>query len=185
MEYQIFKQTDKVVEVIFIDPNSELTHNRTINIGDLSTDDQIKERINDHLRAFGHRVKVGTITEASLPNVQNISVVDSSGKPVEMPLEQTLPTAIVIDKDLTPESKAVLAQVIADKVNEQKTAKEEQLDKLKEDKKADETEVAKVQQDLTTITAAITDFSVIHEDIKVEVAAAKTPITDTMPTNNV
>jgi hypothetical protein len=113
IEYTIHKQDAKSAEIIIIDPETGLTHNRTINIADCDTPEKLAERFASHVRAFGHRINIGVITESSIPVV-------ASG----------LPTDIVIDDSLSAASKLALATVIEAKVAETLTSAESELEKL-------------------------------------------------------
>jgi hypothetical protein len=151
IEYTIHKQTEKTVEIIIIDPESGLTHNRTINIGDCTTNDLFNERIESHLRAFKHRINVGVITESSIPAT-----------------ETGLPTDIVIDPSLSKESKLALATVIEAKATEQKTNTEEQLTKLNSESKKDNTAIAEATAKLQTLTTAIDTLVIDKSNIEKE-----------------
>ena len=150
IEYTIHKQTEKTVEVIIIDPESGLTHNRVINIGDCSTQALLDERIESHLRAFKHRVTVGAITESSIP------VAD-------------LPTDIVIDTALSKESKLALATVIEAKAAEQKTATEEQLTRLNSETKKDQAAIDAATTKLAALAAAVETVALDKSNIEKEV----------------
>lgn len=108
MEYTIHKQTATSAELLFVDPESGITHSRTINIADCENEAQIKERAESHLRAFAHRVKVGAITQSSLP------VAD-------------VPADVVAPATWSAEAKAALEIVVLEKTVEAKTSVEEQI----------------------------------------------------------
>ena len=138
IEYTIHKQTEKTVEIIIIDPESGLTHNRTINIGDCTTQALFDERIESHLRTFKHRINVGVITESSIP-------ATTTG----------VPTDIAIDPSLSKESKLALATVIEAKAAELKTLTEEQLTKLNSETKKNQAAIDAATTKLQDLTAGI------------------------------
>lgn len=140
IEYTIHKQDAKSAEIIIIDPETGLTHNRTINIADCNTPEKLEERFASHVRAFGHRINIGVITESSIPAA-------ASG----------LPTDIVIDDSLSAASKLALATVIEAKVAETLTNAESELEKLNAipNKDKDVTAIAAAAKKVDDISAGI------------------------------
>jgi len=134
MEYTIHKQTTKDAEVIFIDPTTNITYSRSVPIGDCDTKEKLDQRIGDHLRAFSHRINIGVITEASLP------YSDTFGD-------------IVVNPNLSKESRLLLTTVIEAKTKELKLAVEKQLAKLTAEGK-DTAEVQKRIADIDAVNKA-------------------------------
>jgi hypothetical protein len=150
IEYTIHKQTEKTVEIIIIDPETGLTHNRTINIGDCTTTDLFNERIESHLRAFKHRINIGVITESTIPATEG------------------LPTDIVIDPALSKQSKLALATVVEVKSLEKQAQVQERLTKLNSESKKDNTAIAEATTKLQELTAAIDTLVIDKSNIEKE-----------------
>ncbi len=136
IEYTIHKQTDSTAEVIFIDSGSGITHSRVINTIDCVTSEDLEKRIAGHLRAFTYRMGLSIITQSSLPS--NI-----------------LPADIIIDENLSEESKATIATVVEAKMVEVKESTEKLLESIIQDGDKPET-VASVTAELANINTKLT-----------------------------
>ena len=149
IEYTIHKQDAKTVEIIIIDPDTGLTHNRTINIVDCDTTEKFDERIVSHIRAFSHRINIGVITESSIP-------ATTTGLPID----------IVIDPALSKESKLALAAVVEAKSLEKRAQIEEQLTKLNSETKKDNAAIAEATTKLQSLVEGINTLAINKSNIE-------------------
>jgi len=80
LTYTVLETKDGVAQVEFLDSESSLKQTKTINIGDLTTPEEITERYEQHMNSFKHRLSIGLI------------------KPYTPPLNETIDAAPAVDK---------------------------------------------------------------------------------------